>query len=233
MAFEDLRHIDDEVAGALAVFRIEIGGGGKRTAPIAPGSLPASVPRFLRRGVCVESYPLGWRGASAVRPRQSSAENSRRSLDFIRGRQVPDGECAAPRRAARQTHPTGSRRSCDGMAPSRRRLSALTSTAWPLSGSVRRFAGARRGSSGLFPVVSYSGIADALVIRSALSIEAYSDPADREWSRSAPATIKALQQSGMTIGVATLGTIVSTGAVLSVTHAWSGANFPRAAAIGR
>ena len=98
---------------------------------------------------------------------------------------------------------------------------------------MRRFAGARRGSSGLFPVVSYSGIADALVIRSALSIEAYSDPADREWSRSASATIKALQQSGMTIGVATLGTIVSTGAVLSLTHAWSGANFPRAAAIGR
>jgi len=69
MAFEDLRHIDDEVAGALAVFRIEIRGGGKRTARIAPGSLPASVPRFLRRGVCVESCPLGWRGASAVRPR--------------------------------------------------------------------------------------------------------------------------------------------------------------------
>jgi len=30
----------------------------------------------------------------------------------------------------------------------------------------------------------------------------------------------------MTIGVATLGTVVSTGAVLSVTHAWSGTNFP-------
>src|SRR5215469_7570506 len=54
---------------ALAVFRIEIRGGGKRTARIAPGSLPASVPRFLRRGACVESYPLGWRGTSAVRPR--------------------------------------------------------------------------------------------------------------------------------------------------------------------
>jgi hypothetical protein len=38
VAFEDLRHIDDEVAGALAVFWIEIGGGGKRTARMAPGS---------------------------------------------------------------------------------------------------------------------------------------------------------------------------------------------------
>ena len=59
MAFEDLRHIDDEVAGALAVFRIEIRGGGKRTARIAPGSLPASVPRFLRRGVLRGKLSLG------------------------------------------------------------------------------------------------------------------------------------------------------------------------------
>jgi len=152
VAFEDLRHIDDEVAGALAVFRIEIGGGGKRTARIAPCSLPASVPRFLRRGVCVESYPSGWRGASAIPPRQSSAENSRRSLDFIRG---TDGECAAPRHAARAEPSYRVSAWRDGMAPRRRRRSALTSTAWPLSESVRRFAGARRGSSGLFPVVSY------------------------------------------------------------------------------
>jgi len=76
------------------------------------------------------------------------------------------------------------------------------------------------GASRLVRFVSgceLQGIADALVIRSALLIEAYSDPADREWSGSAAATIKASQQSGMTIGVATLGTIVSTGAVLSVT----------------
>ena len=77
------------------------------------------------------------------------------------------------------------------------------------------------GASRLIRFVSgceLQGIADALVIRSALLIEACSDPADREWSGSAAATIKASQQSGMTIGVATLGTIVSTGAVLSVTH---------------
>jgi hypothetical protein len=59
----------------------------------------------------------------------------------------------------------------------------------------------------------------ALVIRSALSIEAYWNPADYKWSGAASETIKALRQSGMTIGVATLGTIVSTGAVLSVTRA--------------
>ena len=85
------------------------------------------------------------------------------------------------------------------------------------------------GASRLVRLVSaceLQGIAGALEIHSALSIEAYSDPADREWSGAASATIKAQRQSGMTIGVATLGTIVSTGAVLSVTHAWSGANFP-------
>jgi hypothetical protein len=38
-----------QVAGALAVLGIEIGGGGKRTARITPGSLPASVPRFCER----------------------------------------------------------------------------------------------------------------------------------------------------------------------------------------
>jgi len=62
MAFEDLRHIDDEVAGALAVFRIEIGGGGKRTARIAPGSLPASVPRFCAAAFAWKASP--WGGAA-------------------------------------------------------------------------------------------------------------------------------------------------------------------------
>jgi len=104
--FEDFSHIDDEVAGALAVLRIEIGGGGKRTARITPGSLPASAPRRLRGKLA-----LGWRDASAVPPRLSSAENSRRSLDFIRRRQVPDGECAAPRPAARLSLPKSTLRS--------------------------------------------------------------------------------------------------------------------------
>ena len=36
----------------------------------------------------------------------------------------------------------------------------------------------------------------ALVIRSALSIEAYWNPADYKWSGAASATIKALRQSG-------------------------------------
>ena len=78
------------------------------------------------------------------------------------------------------------------------------------------------GASRLVRLVSgcaLQGIPGALVTRSALSIAAYSDPADHEWSGAASATIKALRRSGMTIGVATLGTIVSTGAVLSVTNA--------------
>jgi hypothetical protein len=70
------------------------------------------------------------------------------------------------------------------------------------------------------------GIAVALVIRSALSIEAYSDPADQvEWGGFGG--LKALRQSGMTIGVATLGTIVSRGAILSVTHAGPAPIFPK------
>src|SRR5215472_7095273 len=48
---------------ALAVFRIEIRGGGKRTARIAPGSLPASVPRFF----CAAAFAwkaIPWGGAA-------------------------------------------------------------------------------------------------------------------------------------------------------------------------
>jgi hypothetical protein len=55
------------------------------------------------------------------------------------------------------------------------------------------------GASRLVLLVSgcaLQGIGGALMIRSALSFEAYSDPADYEWSGAASATIKALRQSG-------------------------------------
>src|SRR6516164_4530335 len=64
--FEDLRHIDDEVAGALAVLRIEIGGGGKCTARTTPGSLPASMPRFCERFAWKASP---WGGATQAQSR--------------------------------------------------------------------------------------------------------------------------------------------------------------------
>jgi MFS transporter, DHA2 family, methylenomycin A resistance protein len=53
--------------------------------------------------------------------------------------------------------------------------------------------------------------------------------ARHERSGAASATINALRQSGMTIGVATLGTMMGAGAVLSLTRALSRANIPRAA----
>jgi MFS transporter, DHA2 family, methylenomycin A resistance protein len=53
--------------------------------------------------------------------------------------------------------------------------------------------------------------------------------APHEQSGAASATINALRQSGMTIGVATLGTVMGAGAVSSVTRALLHANIPRAA----
>jgi MFS transporter, DHA2 family, methylenomycin A resistance protein len=50
-----------------------------------------------------------------------------------------------------------------------------------------------------------------------------------ERSGAASATINALRQCGMTIGVAALGTIMGGGAVSSVTHTLSSANIPQAA----
>lgn len=76
----------------------------------------------------------------------------------------------------------------------------------------------------LFAVLG-TGLGLAVPSTSAAAMQAV----PHERSGAASALINALRQSGLTIGVATLGTVMGAGAVGSVTHALSRADMPRAA----
>jgi MFS transporter, DHA2 family, methylenomycin A resistance protein len=77
------------------------------------------------------------------------------------------------------------------------------------------------------PLFAVLGIGLGLAVPSTSAAAMAAAP--HEKSGAASATINALRQSGMTIGVATLGTMMGAGAVSSVTQALSRASITRAA----